>query len=132
MLHRSAAGVRRFVTAEASMFTHGVFGNPKRVRRKTMVNLWHGGGFKGAIMCDAKGRPTISSDFLVAATSQFGSILAEECALPDGGLLLTGNPRIDQFRRPVVVVARPPGAGRGTGSVRALDADLPTQQRAWA
>jgi hypothetical protein len=97
--HRSFTAVSRFATAEVSMFTHGVFGNPKRVRRKTMVNLWHGGGFKGAIMCDAKGRPAIHSDYLVAATEQFGTVLAGECALPDGGLLLTGNPRIDQFHR---------------------------------
>ena len=70
--HRSFAGVRRFVTAEVSMFTHGLYGNPKRVRRKTMVNLWHGGGFKGAVMSDAKGRPAIHSDYLVASSRQFG------------------------------------------------------------
>lgn len=95
--HRSFAGVRRFVTAEVSMFTHGLYGNPKRVRRKTMVNLWHGGGFKGAVMSDAKGRPAIHSDFLVASSRQFGEILARQSGLPAGGLLLTGNPRIDQF-----------------------------------
>lgn len=95
--HRSFAGVRRFVTAEVSMFTHGLYGNPKRVRRKTMVNLWHGGGFKGAVMSDAKGRPAIHSDYLVASSRQFGEILARQCGLPAGGLLLTGNPRIDQF-----------------------------------
>ncbi len=97
--HRSVTGVRRFVTAEVSMFTHGLYGNPRRVRRKTMVNLWHGGGFKGAVMCDARGRPAISSDFLVAGTTLFGSTLARQCRLPDGGLLVTGNPRIDQFSR---------------------------------
>lgn len=95
--HRSFAGVRRFVTAEVSMFTHGLYGNPKRVRRKTMVNLWHGGGFKGAVMSDAKGRPAIHSDYLVASSRQFGEILARQSGLPAGGLLLTGNPRIDQF-----------------------------------
>ncbi|MFD4422849.1 CDP-glycerol glycerophosphotransferase family protein [Agromyces sp. NPDC058484] len=95
--HRSFSGIRRFVTAEVSMFTHGLYGNPRRVRRKTMVNLWHGGGFKGAVMSDAKGRPAIHSDYLVASTRQFGEILARQCGLPAGGLLLTGNPRIDQF-----------------------------------
>lgn len=79
------------------MFTHGLYGNPRRVRRKTMVNLWHGGGFKGAVMSDAKGRPAIHSDYLIASSRQFGEILARQSRLPAAGLLLTGNPRIDQF-----------------------------------
>lgn len=95
--HRSFSGIRRFVTAEVSMFTHGLYGNPGRVKGKTMVNLWHGGGFKGSVMSDAKGRPAIHSDYLIASTRQFGEILATQCGLPAGGLLLTGNPRIDQF-----------------------------------
>lgn len=97
--HRSFAGLWCFATAEVSMFTHGLFGNPGRVRRKTMVNLWHGGGFKGHIMSDERGRPTISSDYLVASTRKFGLARARECRLPEGGLLFTGNPRVDQFAR---------------------------------
>ncbi|WP_395245661.1 CDP-glycerol glycerophosphotransferase family protein [Agromyces sp. MMS24-K17] len=97
--HRSLSGLWWFATAEVSMFTHGVYGNPGRVRRKTMVNLWHGGGFKGHIMSDERGRPTISSDYLVASTRKFGLARARECRLPEGGLLLTGNPRVDQFAR---------------------------------
>lgn len=97
--HRSLRGLWAFLTAEASLFTHGMFGSPRRVRRKIMVNLWHGGGFKGSIMCDAAGRPAIHSDFLVASSSQFGHELARQCQLPEGGLLITGNPRTDQFRR---------------------------------
>lgn len=62
-----------------------------------MVNLWHGGGFKGSVMSDAKGRPAIHSDYLIASSRQFGEILARHSGLPAGGLLLTGNPRIDQF-----------------------------------
>ncbi|SFR84120.1 CDP-glycerol glycerophosphotransferase, TagB/SpsB family [Agromyces sp. CF514] len=97
--HRSLTGLWRFATAEVSMFTHGLFGNPGRVPRKTMVNLWHGGGFKGNIMSDERGRPTISSDYLVASTQKYGAARARECRLPAGGLLVTGNPRIDQFAR---------------------------------
>ena len=104
--HRSLAAVRRFVTAEVSMFTHGLYGNPGRVRGKTMVNLWHGGGFKGSVMTDAKGRPAIHSDYLVASSRQFGEILARHSGLPPGGLLLTGNPRIDQFSRGPVPLDR--------------------------
>lgn len=97
--HRSFVALWRFVTAEASLFTHGLFGNPRRVKRKVMVNLWHGGGFKGSIMCDSSGRSTIHSDYLVASSAQFGKELARQCQLPPNGLLLTGNPRTDQFRR---------------------------------
>lgn len=94
---RSREALRRFLTAEVSMFTHGLFGNPRPSPRKTMVNLWHGGGIKGSIMCDEKGKPTIYSDFLVAATHRQGEILARQCRLRPGRLLITGNPRIDQF-----------------------------------
>lgn len=97
--HRSLSAMWRFVTAEVSMFTHGLFGNPAPVPGKTMVNLWHGGGFKGAIMADARGRPTIRSHYLVASSRQFATLRARECALPPNGLLFTGNPRIDQFSR---------------------------------
>lgn len=95
---RSLAALLRFSTAEVVMFTHGLFGNPRRVPRKTLVNLWHGGGIKGGLMADERGRPTIHSDYLVAATRQQGEILAAQCRLPAGGLLLTGNPRIDVFK----------------------------------
>ncbi len=94
---RSVEALWRFATAEVSMFTHGLFGNPRRAPRKTMVNLWHGGGIKGSIMADERGRPTIHSDYLVAATKLQGEILASQCQLPPGGLLLTGNPRVDEF-----------------------------------
>lgn len=111
--HASAEGMRAFATAEVSMFTHGLYGSPRPVRGKTMVNLWHGGGFKGAIMADERGRPTIWSDFLIASCSQFGAIRARECRLPDGGLLVTGNPRIDQFQRSSSADLRPIGLEEG-------------------
>ncbi|WP_081491112.1 CDP-glycerol glycerophosphotransferase family protein [Mycolicibacterium phlei] len=95
--HRSIAALFRFVTAEVSMFTHGVFGAPRRVPRKTLVNLWHGGGIKAGLMSDHRGRPTVHSDYLLAATRRQGLIMAKHCRLPDAGLLLTGNPRVDQF-----------------------------------
>lgn len=99
LAHRSAHAMWRFATAEVVMFTHGIYGNPRPVRRKTFVNLWHGGGFKRGIMADERGRPTIHSQYLVASSRQLGRKLASECRLPEGGLLLTGNPRIDQFSR---------------------------------
>ena len=97
--HRSMAAMWRFATAEVVMFTHGLYGNPRPPRHKTFVNLWHGGGLKASIMTDARGRPAIHSDFLVASSAQFGSQLARQCHLPPEGLLLTGNPRVDQFAR---------------------------------
>ena len=97
--HRSLTAMWRFATAEVVMFTHGLYGNPRSPTRKTFVNLWHGGGLKASIMTDSRGRPAIHSDFLVASSAQFGSQLARQCRLPPEGLLLTGNPRTDQFAR---------------------------------
>lgn len=95
--YKSLRALFRFVTAEVSLFTHGVYGCPRRVPRKTLVNLWHGGGIKVGIMADERGRPYVHADYLVAATRWKGAIMARQCRLPDGGLLLTGNPRVDQF-----------------------------------
>ncbi|WP_235674731.1 CDP-glycerol glycerophosphotransferase family protein [Mycolicibacterium pulveris] len=95
--HRSLTGLRAFVTAEVAMFTHGVYGCPRRVPRKTLVNLWHGDPLKAGVLTDSRGRPLVHSDFLIAGTKKIGLIMAERCRLPDDGLLVTGCPRIDQF-----------------------------------
>lgn len=100
LAHRSWRAVLRVVTAQVLMFTHGVFGNPAPVKRKTMVNLWHGGGIKGNIMAFQDGEPIIRSDYLVAATTRIGAILARQSRVRDDGLLVFGNPRVALFSRP--------------------------------
>lgn len=95
--HHSFTALFRYVTAEVSMFTHGIFGGPPRVPRKTLVNLWHGDGIKAGLMMDARGRPLLIPDYLVMATLSIGETFARRCRLPAGGLLLTGCPRVDQF-----------------------------------
>ncbi len=97
--NRSAKAVLCTATAEVIMFTHGVFGNPAPVRRKTMVNLWHGGGFKGSIMVTKDGKPSVRSDFLIGSTKLIGPILAEQSMVSPEHLLVLGNPRTAQFAR---------------------------------
>lgn len=101
LAHRSSKAILRVVTAEVLMFTHGVFGNPAPVGRKTMVNLWHGGGIKGNLMAFEDGEPIIRSDYLVAATARIGAILARQSRVRDDHLLVLGNPRVALFARPV-------------------------------
>lgn len=100
LAHRSFQAVVRTVTAEVLMFTHGVFGNPAPVRRKTMVNLWHGGGIKGNLMAFEDGEPIIRSDYLVAGTARIGAILARQSRVSNDRLLVLGNPRVALFGRP--------------------------------
>jgi CDP-glycerol glycerophosphotransferase len=95
--HHSLAGLWRFATAEVAMFTHGLYGYPRRVPRKVLVNLWHGSGIKAGTMVDHRGRPRFRADFLVSASRKKGQLQAKHSRLPANGLLLTGNPRIDQF-----------------------------------
>jgi CDP-glycerol glycerophosphotransferase len=95
--HHSSAGLWRFATAEVVMFTHGLFGYPRRVPRKVLVNLWHGSGIKAGTMIDHRGRPRFHANYLVSASRLKGRLQAKHSRLPSNGLLLTGNPRIDQF-----------------------------------
>lgn len=44
----SPGGLWDYLTAEVVFFTHGFYGAPGTVRRKPVVNLWHGNGAKRA------------------------------------------------------------------------------------
>lgn len=44
----SPRGLWDYLTAEVVFFTHGFYGAPGSVRRKPVVNLWHGNGAKRA------------------------------------------------------------------------------------
>ncbi len=93
----SLRGLRAYLRAEAVIFTHGLYGSPRPVGRKPIVNLGHGDGPKDM-------RPgvggMISSTWLVGSTRLFSSHQAEGFEVPQDHLLVTGNPRTDQFWRP--------------------------------
>jgi CDP-glycerol glycerophosphotransferase len=84
-----------YVTARYVFFTHGLYGSPKPPRHKTFVNLWHGDGPKRS-----KGFARIRSTFVVAGTELWGRQRPVYYGVSDKGVLLTGNPRVDQFACP--------------------------------
>lgn len=85
-----------YVTARYVFFTHGLYGSPEARRGRTFVNLWHGDGPKMS-----KRFAEIRSTFVVAGTRLWGDQRPVYFDVDQGGVLVTGNPRIDQFARPV-------------------------------
>ena len=89
---RSPRAVFAFLRSEVVFNTHGIYGGPKPVRGKAIVNLWHGDGPKG----HAGAR--IPSTYLVSGSGVFGRRLADAFGVAERDLLLTGLPRITQLR----------------------------------
>ncbi|CAN5788978.1 CDP-glycerol glycerophosphotransferase family protein [soil metagenome] len=84
-----------YLTARYVFFTHGLYGSVHPPAHKTYVNLWHGDGPKVR-----KGFTTARSTFVVSGTRLWGRQRARSFGVGERGLLVTGNPRIDQFTRP--------------------------------
>lgn len=84
-----------YITARYVFFTHGLYGSPMPPRHKTFVNLWHGDGPKRS-----KGFANVRSTFAVAGTQLWGKQRSVYFGVADDGVLVTGNPRVDQFARP--------------------------------
>ena len=92
-------GVWAYLRAEAVLFTHGLYGSPRPCARKPVVNLWHGDGPKDI----RPGRDVgalIASTYLVGSTPLFSHWQGEAFGVPRERVLVTGNPRTDQFWRP--------------------------------
>ena len=90
----SLAAIWAFLTAEVTFFTHGVYGCPRPVRRKAIVNLWHGDGFK--VTSGAQ----IYSTYLVSSSALLARPRVRHFKVPPQNLLTTGLPRIEQLRHP--------------------------------
>jgi len=84
-----------YTTARYVFFTHGLYGSPQAPRTKTFVNLWHGDGPKRR-----KGFAVVRSTFVVSGTLLWGNMRARNFGLDERAVLITGNPRVDQFGRP--------------------------------
>ncbi len=91
----SARAFLVYATARYVFFTHGLYGSPQAPRRRTFVNLWHGDGPKMS-----KRFANVRSTFVVAGTRLWGAQRPVYFGVSAGGVLVTGNPRIDQFARP--------------------------------
>ena len=92
-------GLLAYLRAEAVFFTHGLYGSPRPSRRKPIVNLWHGDGPKD-VRADNGVGGHIASTYFVGSTQLFSGHQAEAFDVPDERLVVTGNPRTDQFWRP--------------------------------
>lgn len=84
-----------YVTARYVFFTHGLYGSPEPPRHKTFVNLWHGDGPKRS-----KRFANVRSTFVVSGTELWGRQRPVYFGVSESGVLVTGNPRVDQFARP--------------------------------
>lgn len=84
-----------YVSARYVFFTHGLYGSPMPPPHKTFVNLWHGDGPKRR-----KGFAVVRSTFVVAGTQLWGGKRARTFGMSERDVLITGNPRVDQFARP--------------------------------
>jgi len=84
-----------YVTARYVFFTHGLYGSPNPPPHKTFVNLWHGDGPKRR-----SGFATIRSTFVVSGTQLWGERRADGFGVSKHNVLISGNPRVDQFDRP--------------------------------
>ena len=89
-------GLAAYLRARYVFFTHGLYGSPQPPPGRTFVNLWHGDGPKLR-----KGLADIRSTVTVAGTRAWGMRRAQHFNVGEAGVLVTGNPRIDQFTRPV-------------------------------
>jgi CDP-glycerol glycerophosphotransferase len=96
---RSVLGFFIYATAKTVFFTHGLYGCPRPPKRKTFVNLWHGDGPKRTDTLHEL--PRVPSSYVVAGTRLWGQYKTDFFGVPRNRLLITGNPRIDQFARPL-------------------------------
>lgn len=95
----SLAGLWAYLRAEAVLFTHGLYGSPRPVARKPVVNLWHGDGPKDITPGRGVGA-LIASTYFVGSTSMFSPWQAATFGVPGDRVLLTGNPRTDRLWDP--------------------------------
>jgi len=112
-----------FLRSEIVFTTHGVYGCPKPVRGKVIVNLWHGDGPKG------HAGAVVHSNYMVSGSGVFGRRQADAFGVGEGDLLLTGLPRISQLRQPADAAAL---QRLGIDSSRPFVVWMPTVRQYWA
>jgi CDP-glycerol glycerophosphotransferase len=92
----SPAAIWYSLTAELTLFTHGLYTAVRPPRSRLVVNLWHGDGPKITRDVDL-----IRSTVVVSGSRLWGDYKLELFGLGRQALALTGNPRTDQFAEPV-------------------------------
>ena len=81
------------LSAEVTLFTHGLYTAVKPPDDRLVVNLWHGDGPKATNDTDL-----VRSTIVVAQTRLWGDYKARVFGLPSSAVAVVGNPRIDEFR----------------------------------
>jgi len=93
----SLAALRVSLRAEVTFFTHGLSTAVDPPGDRLVVNLWHGDGPKST-----RQPRLVRSTVVVSGAALWAAYKAELFAVPPQNVLLTGNPRIDQFDEPLV------------------------------
>lgn len=110
-----------FASAEVVFFTHGFLGSPRSANHKTVVNLWHGDGPKRSAGFNVTER--VMSDLVISGASLWGNFKLSDHGRARDGLLLVGNPRIDQF---AIAVTPQQIAGLGLDPEKSIIVWMPT------
>jgi len=97
---RSPRGLLAYFRAATLMFTHVPNGGVTPPANRLVVNVWHGDGAKGFTARD-QAVTRRASDVVVSGTRLGGEVKAAAFNLRPEDLLLTGNPRISLYRRPL-------------------------------
>lgn len=93
----SLQALKRYTTAEAVFFTHGLYGDSRPQRGQIFVNLWHGDGFKIKPDARASRRSLYPSNYVVGGTHLLTAQKAADFKIAPTQVLITGNPRVDEF-----------------------------------
>lgn len=108
----SLRGIWFFLRAMAVFHTHGTYFFVSAVKRKTVVNLWHGMPIKviGALD-EADDNFSLFSDFHISTSSFFSYVLAAAFRAPVNTVLPLGLPRNDVLKaapdnRPITIAGR--------------------------
>jgi len=88
----SLAALRVSLQAEVTFFTHGLSTAVTPPEGRLVVNLWHGDGPKST-----QRSSVVKSTVVVAGTALWARYKAPLFGVPVDRVLVTGNPRIDQF-----------------------------------
>ncbi|MDQ3485651.1 MAG: CDP-glycerol glycerophosphotransferase family protein [Actinomycetota bacterium] len=88
----SLRALRMSLSAELTLFTHGLYTAVRQPADRLVVNLWHGDGPKAT-----SDTQLVRSSVVVAQTRLWGEYKAKVFSLPPESLALVGNPRVDQF-----------------------------------
>lgn len=96
-IHRySIQGILYYHRSSIIFFTHGIFSRYPVLRRKIIVNLWHGMPIKRIGLMDGKSRSEVPQfDYTIAADCSYRSIIAASFGVSEDRVFVMDHPRTD-------------------------------------